>query len=63
MSEVWKRLSNWLIGLGEFNLDRVQRLILHEITLEKVVGIDYAGGFLFGYLDKVVGMFVPRLQF
>jgi len=62
MSQVWKSLPNRLIGLGEFNLYRVQRLILHEITLEEVVGIDYARCFLFGYLYKVIGIFVPRLQ-
>jgi hypothetical protein len=62
MSEVWKRLPNRLIGLGEFNLNRIQRLILHEIALEEVVGIYYARCFLFGYLDKVIGIFVPRLQ-
>jgi len=62
LSEIWKRLSHRLIGLGEFNLDRVQRLILHEIALEEVVCIDYARCFLFGYLDKVIGIFVPRLK-
>ena len=63
LSEVWKRLSNRLIGLGEFNLYRVQRLILHEIALEEVVGIDYTRCFLFGYLDEIISIFIPRLQF
>ena len=63
LSEVWKRLANRLIGLGKFNLDRVQRLILHEIALEEVVGIDYARCFLFGYLDEIISIFIPSLQF
>lgn len=63
MSEIWKRrLSKRLVGLGEFDLDRVQRLIIHEIALEEVVRINYARCFLPSDLDKVIGIFVPRPQ-